>query len=246
MTRPMTRPVVVSPDHSKVRQKEEFIVKPLLSGLLVIGVTATVFIAAQTVSAHSRPVRFDPAPGQVIEEAPAQVTGWFTSPLRRDPNWTFIKVSDEEGNEVTTGDITLTADRKQLSVALEPDLPPGRYLVNHRTWDDEDNEIVGDCFVFFIGQAAAHAAVAEDLRLDGGAECERIEFSAAEGTPAPGRTPGAQEGEEEHEEEGAAEAVNGGESHDSDAVAAWLLIVTGGAGLVVGAVGTRLFSNRRG
>lgn len=192
-------------------------------------------ILAQAAFAHSRPVRFDPAPGQVLTAAPDKVTGWFTSPLRRDPNWTFIKVTNEQGTEVTTGEVTLTADRKQMSVALRPNLPPGRYVVNHRTWDDEDNEIVGECFVFYIGQAAADAAVAANFRLDGGANCERVEVSAAQGTPVPGSalTPAEEAEEEEHEED----SGDGG-------VPAWLLIVTGGLGLVVGAVGGRLVTAR--
>ena len=201
--------------------------------LLVIGAGLLLaLVLAQVASAHSRPVRFDPAPGQVLTAPPDKVTGWFTSPLRRDPNWTFMKVTNEQGAEVSAGDVTLNADRKQMSVALRPNLPPGRYIVNHRGWDDEDNEIVGECFVFYVGQAAADAAVAANFRLDGGANCERVEVSAAQGTPVPGSalTPAEETEEEEHEED------SGGDG----GVPAWLLFVTGGLGLVVGAVGGRL------
>lgn len=204
--------------------------------LPVIGVGILLALAlTQVVSAHSRPVRFDPSPGQVLATAPTQVTGWFTSALRRDSNWTFIKVTNEQGAAVTTGDVTLSADRKQMSVALTPNLPPGRYIVNHRTWDDEDNEIVGECFAFYVGQTAADAAVAANFRLDAGANCERVEVSAVQGTPAPGSPLTPAEEEEGHEEGEEANADG-----DDGGVAPWLLIVTGGLGLVIGIAGTKL------
>ena len=212
--------------------KTKLLLPVIGAGLLVA------LVLSQVASAHSRPVRFDPAPGQVLTAPPENVTGWFTSPLRRDPNWTFIKVTNEQGTEVTAGEVTLSADRKQMSVALRPNLPPGRYIVNHRGWDDADNEIVGECFAFYVGQAAADAAIASNFRLDGGANCDRVEVSAAQGTPVPGSalTPAEEAEEEEHEEE----------SDGGAGVPAWLLVVTGGLGLLVGAAGGRLITARSG
>ena len=212
--------------------KTKLLLPVIGAGLLVA------LVLSQVASAHSRPVRFDPAPGQVLTAPPENVTGWFTSPLRRDPNWTFIKVTNEQGTEVTAGEATLSSDRKQMSVALRPNLPPGRYIVNHRGWDDADNEIVGECFAFYVGQAAADAAIASNFRLDGGANCDRVEVSAAQGTPVPGSalTPAEQAEEEEHEEE----------SDGGGGVPAWLLVVTGGLGLLVGAAGGRLVTARSG
>ena len=45
-------------------------------------------------------VRFEPAPGAVLQAAPASVTGYFTSDIRRDPNWSFIQVTDAQGQRV--------------------------------------------------------------------------------------------------------------------------------------------------
>src|SRR3990170_4897783 len=75
-------------------------------------------LGAQLASAHSRPIRFDPPPGAVLSAAPERVTGWFTSELRNDPNWTYLQVSDENGARVDTGSISLSTDRRQMSVAL--------------------------------------------------------------------------------------------------------------------------------
>src|SRR3990172_6660005 len=97
---------------------------------LFFGLAATLALAAavftiETVFAHSRPVRFDPAPGAVLTSAPERVTGWFTTALRRDSNWTFLKVMDAQGNRVDMGEATLSSDRKQMGVSLRPNLPPG-------------------------------------------------------------------------------------------------------------------------
>src|SRR3954469_3349256 len=86
-------------------------------------------IAATQVFAHSRPLRFDPAPGAVLQAAPASITGYFTSDIRRDPNWSFIHVEDAQGQRVDTGDSALSTDRLQMTATLKPGLAPGAYLV---------------------------------------------------------------------------------------------------------------------
>jgi methionine-rich copper-binding protein CopC len=142
-------------------------------------------VATTQVFAHSRPLRFDPPPGAVLQSAPLQVQGWFTSDVRRDPNWSFIQVTDAQGQRVDTGETALSSDRLQMTAALKPSLAPGAYMVTWRTWDDGDAEIFGDCYVFFVGQASADAAVTAKTRLDGGSRCQRIELSAKDGTPTP-------------------------------------------------------------
>src|SRR3954447_25100250 len=156
----------------------------IAAALLVI---VTGGVAATQVFAHSRPLRFDPAPGVVLQAAPASVTGYFSSDIRRDPNWSFIQVTDAQGQRVDTGETALSTDRLQMTATLKSGLSSGAYLVTWRTWDDGDAEIFGDCYVFFVGQAAADAAVASKTRLDGGSKCARIEVSAKNGTPTPGQ-----------------------------------------------------------
>ena len=202
---------------------------------IVIAVTAAAMLFVQLVSAHSRPIRFDPAPGAVLAAAPVQITGWFTSELRRDPNWNFLRVTGPTGQVVHTGEPILSSDRLSMSVNLQSGLGPGRYLVTWRTWDDADGEIFGDCFTFFVGQEAANAAVAEKYRLDGGSQCERIEFDAGAGTPVPGQTPTpeAPAGEDHEDDE------------DGSGLPGWALVLGIGGGLAVGLVGGRLIGTRR-
>ena len=198
--------------------------------------TAILALASGVVFAHSRPIRFDPPPGAVLQSAPSQVTGWFNADIRRDPNWSFIQVSDAQGNRVDAGDVQLSANRRQMSVALKPGLGEGRYLVTWRTYDDGDGAIFGDCYAFFVGQAAADAAIAANTRLDGGGACQRIDVSAKDGTPAPGVTATAAPETADDHSEGAGSAGNGGGSD----VPIWGLIVGIAGGLVVGAVGGRV------
>lgn len=202
--------------------------------LLALGVAGV-----QLVSAHSRPIRFDVPAGAVLSAAPAQVTGWFTSELRNDPNWNYINVTDQNGTQVDTGQVSLSTDRLQMSVPLKSGLGPGRYIVNWRTWDDADGEIFGDCFVFYVGQEAADRAVADKFRLDAGSSCQRIEVSAKTGTPVPGATVTA--GGDDHADDAAHD--EGGE--DSDGVPVWGLIAGVGVGMALGLVGGRMLTGSK-
>jgi methionine-rich copper-binding protein CopC len=205
------------------------------TGIVVAASGVAAMLLVQLTSAHSRPIRFDPAPGAVLAAAPAQVTGWFTSDLRRDPNWTFLRVLGPNGQRVDTGEPILSADRLSMTVNLQGGLGPGRYLVTWRTWDDADGEIFGDCFTFFVGDAAANAAVAEKYRLDGGSQCERIEFDAGAGTPVPGQTqtPEAPAGEDDHSED-----------DDGGGLPGWALVLGIAGGIAVGLVGGRVIGTR--
>ena len=160
--------------------------------LILIAASAAIsaIVFAGIASAHSRPVRFEPSPGQVLQAAPSQVSGWFTGELRRDPNWTFLHVTDAQGNRVDAGEAQFSSDRLQMTVPLKPALGPGRYLVTWRSFDDGDGAIFGDCFVFYVGQAAADQGLKDSQRLDGGGsrECARVDFEAATARPGPTHT----------------------------------------------------------
>lgn len=210
-----------------------------MKGIRLLAVAALAaaagLLSLQLAGAHSRPLRFDPPPGAVLQAAPAAVQGWFSSDIRRDPNWSFLQVRDAQGNRVDTGETVLSGDRRHMRVDLRPGLPPGRYLVTWRTFDDSDGEIFGDCYYFFVGQAAADEALRANLRLDGGAACERIEYNASRGTPVPGQTPAPPaSGGGDHEED---TAGNGG-------IAPWVLVLGVAGGLAVGLVAGRLIAGR--
>jgi hypothetical protein len=171
------------------------------------------------------------------------VTGWFTQPLRRDANWNFIQVTNEQGTRVDSGELLLSADRKQMTVNLNGNLPPGRYLVTWRSWDDNDGAIFGDCYAFFVGQAAADAALTANARLDGGATCQRIDVSGRDGTPVAGGTPQSTPvGEHSLGEPEAGDSQNSGD--DGSGVPVWGLMLGVAGGLAVGLVGGRFMGGR--
>jgi methionine-rich copper-binding protein CopC len=217
--------------------------------LAIAAIFASIAVSSLStaVFAHSRPVRFDPPPGAVLTSAPAQVNGWFDSAFRSDPNWTFIHVADAQGNRVDTGTTTLSSSRQQLTAPLKSGLGPGAYTVTYRTWDDDDGAIFGDCFNFFVGQAAADAAQSAPTRLDAGGNCARIDIENPDkvSTPDPSvasdLTKAASAGT-------AADFTAASESSSGSGgnkVPWWTLILAVGAGLVAGAVGGRLVKTGR-
>jgi methionine-rich copper-binding protein CopC len=219
----------------------------LVIGAVVAGLT---LLTVQLVSAHNHPVLFDPAPAAVLEEAPAEVTAWFAGPVRRDANWTYLQVVDADGNRVDTGELNISEDRRQMSIALEADLGPGVYMVTWRNWDDDDGFIMGDCYRFYVGQEAADTAISEGNRLFGGEGCEDIGISAREGTPTPEElTPTVESG---HGEGTGATGSTGGtgeqpeasDDDDSDGVPVWTLALAAIGGLVIGGVGMKLAGPR--
>jgi methionine-rich copper-binding protein CopC len=110
--------------------------KALISLPVLAAFSVITFIVVTGAAAHSRPVFLSPGPGAVLTTAPSTVEAWFTAELRRDPNWTFLHVSDAQGTRVDTGETALSADRLKLTATLRPGLPDGAYTVTWRSWDD--------------------------------------------------------------------------------------------------------------
>jgi len=130
-----------------------------------------------------------------------------------------------------------------MTVGLQPGLEPGMYMVTYRIWDDNDGHILGDCYKFYIGQEAADAAVADNIRLFGGEGCERIDVSGRDGTPTPEEltpTPQPSPGE------GNGGAVSGedGDDDDGGGVPVWALALGIVGGIVVGGLGMKLVGTR--
>lgn len=132
----------------------------LMAGLLPTGVAL----------GHAEPERFDPAPGSVLDEVPARVDAWFTQEVRRTDE-TFLRVLDDGGEVVSQDSVLDDADRRHMYADLQPGLGPGRYLVAYQTFSDEDGEVSGACFLFFVGQEAADRAHEEKKEVSAAEDC---------------------------------------------------------------------------
>ena len=145
------------------------IVLTLAAGLLAL-------VAITAAFGHSEPVRFNPAPGQVLATAPQRVDGWFSQEMRRSSDETSLEVhpvmeNGMLGDPVSGDTIIDDSDRHHMSAELTGDLMPGQYVVSWSALSDEDEHADSGCFRFFVGQDAADAAVQSGARLDAAEEC---------------------------------------------------------------------------
>jgi methionine-rich copper-binding protein CopC len=144
--------------------------------------------AATVALGHASPERFEPSPGQVLDNPPTSVHGWFTQDIRRQEDETFLRVyrveADGSLGQRVDGDATVIddSDRRHMFVELAPDMGPGQYAVAWQTLSDEDDELDGNCYHFFAGQEAADSAHQTRSRIDMAGVCPTAAVSAP---PAP-------------------------------------------------------------
>ena len=116
----------------------------LVAGLACLTLTATAY-------AHANLRRSTPAADATVALAPERVDLWFSSDLyrRKDENW--IRVSDPDGREASTGETTFDEDdRTHVWVNLRPGLPPGQYQVQWRNLSLEDGHSNEGGFAFTV------------------------------------------------------------------------------------------------
>ena len=139
---------------------------------------------------HSEPVRFDPAPGQVLDAAPQRIDGWFSQEMRRSSDETALEVhpvmADGMLGDPVSGDTVVDdADRHHMSAELTGELMPGQYVVAWSALSDEDEHADSGCYRFFIGHEAADAAARSGARLDAVEECAMLGGGGMDGEATP-------------------------------------------------------------
>src|SRR3989304_2403124 len=127
---------------------------------LAAGLLAPVALTAPL--GHSEPVRFSPAPGQVLDASPQRVDGWFSQEMRRSSDETSLEVhpvieGGMPGDPVSGDTVIDDSDRHHMYAELSGDLMPGQYLVSWSALSDEDEHADSGCYRFFVGQEAAEA-----------------------------------------------------------------------------------------
>jgi hypothetical protein len=158
----------------------------------------------------------------------------FTQEIQKVTGTYGIDVTDEAGVDVTEGDAVLSdADRSVLTVGLQPELPPGRYIVQYKNVSDADGDPYAAGFAFYVGVEPTAEQLAADALLEPEDETPQPVGST---TPAPGRTPAAS----------ATAVAPGGDDDDGGGGATWIILgVVIAVGVVVGFVAARIVASRR-
>ena len=130
----------------------------------------TLFVAAAAVSAHARYDHSTPSPGQVLATSPASVDIYTEQDMQKTAGaYGITVVRDDSGTPVQQVDTGTTvmddANRKHFSVALQPNLPAGRYLVSFHNVSDADGDADHGQFAFYVGSGPTPAQQALDSKL---------------------------------------------------------------------------------
>ncbi|MCE7987725.1 MAG: copper resistance protein CopC [Caldilinea sp. CFX5] len=113
--------------------------------------------------AHADLDRSDPAADALLTTAPTQVQLWFTQELFRRQGQNRIEVYAADGSRQEQGEAAIDDDdRTLLTVALQPDLPPGVYTVRWQAVSSEDGHESAGEFSFTVATGDAAAAPVTD------------------------------------------------------------------------------------
>ena len=162
--------------------------RKLIAAFALSAVTAVALFAAMPAFAHARYKNSTPSTGEVLAASPARVEITFTQQIQKISGTYGIEVAHDRSASVTAGAATIDeADRSKLSAALQPNLQPGRYVVNWKNVSDGDGDPAEGAFSFYIGKEPNANDLENDKQLASvGAEAET---PAAGSTTISGATP---------------------------------------------------------
>jgi methionine-rich copper-binding protein CopC len=152
----------------------------------VLSFAVLIFTAVVTPSvalAHARYKTSTPGVGEIVQDSPTQVDITFTQNVQKVAGAYDLAVTRDGGGPVTSGPVTLDdQDRSKMSVALQADLPPGRYVARWKNVSDDDGDPLEGAFSFYIRTQPTQADLANDQQL---AQIGAVE----EETPSSNETP---------------------------------------------------------
>src|SRR5579883_893865 len=136
---------------------------------LCLAVAAAATLALTTVAGVAAHARYDhstPSPGEVLATSPARVDIYTVQDMVKEAGINEIDVTNEPGQRVDRGDTTVDDNnRRHFYVDLQPNLPPGRYVVSFKNQSDEDGEQDHGQFAFYVGQGPTAQQKAADAKL---------------------------------------------------------------------------------
>ena len=126
--------------------------------LLLLAALALLVTLAGPASAHAVLRSTTPTDGDALDAGPAEVSLEFNEPVSTTPGG--VRVFNSEAVRVDRGDAS--AQGPNVSVALEPDLAEGTYVVSYRVISADSHPVQG-AFVFTIGEATADEAAIDQI-----------------------------------------------------------------------------------
>jgi methionine-rich copper-binding protein CopC len=137
--------------------------------------------------AHAHYDHSTPAIGQVMGAAPTRVDIYTDTAMAPSPDKNTISVVNGAGQDVQTGNTVLDdADRRHLSVGLQPNLASGRYVVSFTTLSAADGDSDAGRFSFYIGRGPTAADKKLDAALTGAAPSASARSSGGHSTAVVG------------------------------------------------------------
>lgn len=215
--------------------------------MTIIAATAAALLTVSSAAAHARLKESSPAVGEVLQAPPAEVSITFTNDLQKISGTYGIEVTDQAGRSVVAAPAELDdGDRSIMTVALQPNLAAGRYVVQYKNISDEDGDRFEAGFAFYVGVVPTAEQRAADALLDP-AEISVTQTFVAGGAGT--STPGASESPGSGTAAAPAASPTAGDSSsndDSGSVTTTIIVVAVVvAGGLVGFFGIRWITGRR-
>jgi copper transport protein len=133
--------------------------------LVAVAAAAAVGIVLDggTASAHAQLLSIDPADGEVLDVAPAQVVLTFSEPVSLTGG--SVRVLDDDANDVATA---TTQENDTITTTLADGIADGTYTV---VWEvvSVDSHRIGGASVFHVGAPTSEGLVGDELELSGDA-----------------------------------------------------------------------------
>lgn len=157
--------------------------------VIVLASTALALLTtAGSAGAHARLKESTPAVGEVLEASPAEVSITFTNDIQKITGTYDIAVENEAGQSFTAGPPLIDEeDRSVMTVPLQPNLPPGRYVVTYKNVSDADGDPFEAGYAFYVGVEPTQEQLAADALLEPPevSATQTFQAGAGAGTPPP-------------------------------------------------------------
>src|SRR5579875_961044 len=134
---------------------------------VIVALAAAVAMALPSLAlAHARYDHSTPSPGQVVATSSPAVDIYTAQDMRKIAGANVITVVGPDGKQADTGNTVVDdSNRRHLSVGLQPNLPPGRYVVSFKTLSDQDGEADHGQFAFYVQTPPTAEQKAADAKL---------------------------------------------------------------------------------